>query len=843
MRYTFGAFALDTDRHQLEGPDGEVHVEPQVFDVLELLVANRDRVVPKMELLDTIWGSRFVSEAALTSRIKSARRAVDDSGTSQHVIRTVHGTGYRFVAEVREGPDATAPAPTPTGGPDGGAHHSAARRLPGVDDLLRGRQGELRELEELVAGGRLVTLLGPGGTGKTRLAVEFARGQQLHPDAAFVDLAAVRDEHVLGQAVALALGIDTGEQDDVVAACCAYLRARPALLVVDNCEHVADAAADLVERLVEETTTQTRLVATSRVPLGLRDEQLFQLQPLPLPAAADERTVAAVAANPAVALFVDRATKVDRAFRLDESTIDSIVALCVALDGLPLALELAAGRTAVLGVDDLLDRLDRRLDLLGSNRRDTEHRHRTLRATLEWSFELLRPECQRFFRFLSVFPAGLELAGVEWLGEQLHLVGDPVSALEGLVDSSLVLRTITPSGTRYGQLETMRAYGIDLLTSDGELERAEELLVEWALELSQRAMVGTTSPAEGVWDDRVRRELANLRAARVELRARGRHVELVALSGHLDEWARLRDVSELWTWADELLALTDLDESTLAHARAIGALAAWRRGRHEETIALARAVTAGHPDQWARARALSAQGVGHLFQADFAAATRIWEERVAIDGHLTDAANAELARAYGGDVDQARRAMIDLRTRAAQADWPSARAWCDYVTGEIESVAGSPDAIAWLERAMAQAAEVGGAFAYGVAGVTLCSVTAASGDTAGAALLYRDLIAHWLRSGTWTQQWTTLRHSAALLRHSDPALALGILDAARRDPYAPGMDDAARATEEALRLELAAATAADGTETLAATIDREELAEQVRGALDALAAQLGGAED
>ena len=463
MRFVFHDVEVDVAQRLVRVAGEPVALEPQVFDVLTLLMRHRDRVVGKPELLTEVWGSRFVSDSALTSRIKSARAAVGDNGREQHTIRTVHGQGYQFVARVDERPPSEAwTGPTRPAG------------VPVPQDGFYGRERELAAVGGLVTRCRLVTIVGPGGTGKTRLSLELARGREGGPQPAggvsaawtFVELAEVRDAGAVGQALVAALGIEAPSADEVGAAC-AYLRGEPTLLVVDNCEHVLPAARRLVSRVLDETA-DTRVLSTSRGPLGLRAEQVYRLQPLPVP---EEAAFAGpdTAVNPAVALFLDRARRGAHEIRLDAHSAPDVVALCRALDGLPLALELAAGRAGTFGVPDLLARLDRRLDLLGDDRADTSARHRSLRTALGWSFEQLDPACRQLFDHLSVFPAGLTLEGLEWLVERLALDvgGDTWRALDRLVATSLVNRVEYPSGTRYVQLETMRAFGSERLAADG----------------------------------------------------------------------------------------------------------------------------------------------------------------------------------------------------------------------------------------------------------------------------------------------------------------------------------------------------------------------------------------
>lgn len=847
MPHRFGRYVLDAAGHELSGPDGLVHLEPQAFDVLVHLVENSSRVVSKNELLDSVWGSRFVSESALTTRIKSIRSALGDSGKAQHTIRTIHGKGYRFVAEIELPQDGQPEDDQPVDGLDSGAtvgpppgsdagsvepdqDDAVLRRVPPPPDQLRGRLGELDQLQQLIDAESVVTLLGPGGTGKTRLSIELAARLPVDQSVVFVDLAAVRNGEAVGQALASSLRVEIGAYSDIVDACMGYLRAAPMLLVIDNCEHVVDAAARLIDRISSESP-DTAILATSRVPLSVQDETVFPLAPLPVPAGAAVSSAAEALGSPAVALFVDRARKVRYDYQLDDTAVPDVLALCAALDGLPLALELAAGRMGSFGLNDLVERLDRRLDLLGDGRTGTDDRHRSLRATLDWSYELLDAEAKKLFLHLSVFPAGHALDGIEWLGGRLGLP-DPLVTVQRLVEASLLGRADTPSGVRYTQLETMRTHGVTLLNEENLQDQALDLAAAWALKLTVDMAATLRSPREVQWNDRIRRELPNIRQARVHLSERGRHDELIGLSVNLHDWGRLRDVSELWNWTDDLKELDGLTGEQAAIVQTLAALGAWRRGWIQEAIELCEAALAADPDDWTRARALDSLATARLFSGDPAGAAESWRARSDLDGDLGARANAELCDAYVGQVDEAEAVVVKLLHQATRAEWPEETAWCQYILGEIQATGGRPTAIDHLTRAVDGAQEVGSAFIVGVAGVTLCSLTAADGDVVDAAGRYRELIAHWLRSGGWTQQWTTLRNAAALLADTDPGLALTLLSAA--DVDADASELVAETRQDCDRLKAELADALDDhrrAEAELAAVDRAELAERARASL------------
>ena len=709
--------------------------------------------------------------------------------------------------------------------------------MPGIRDKLHGRDKDLEDLKELVASERLVTLLGPGGTGKTRLSIELGTGMSDQTLVVFVDLAAVRTATGLHQVLAQSLGVQTGQNANVLAACTAYLRPRDALLIVDNCEHLVGAAAELVSAILADTTATT-VLATSRARLGLTDEALFQLSPLPVLLRSEHLTAEVTRGNAAAALFLDRVKRVERKFELTDANCKAVADLCLALDGLPLALELAASRMGVFKLEDLVARLDRRLDLLRAERSDVTERHQSLRALLDWSYELLDAEQQRMLRVLSAFPAGVTLDGAEWMGQQLGLRADPIVVLTQLVEASLLTRRETRSGRRYGQLETMRTFGFEQLDVLGERSEAEELAAAWAIHFSHLARAESRGPDEARYDDLVRQEIPNLRYARQHLIHEQRVAELVSISVQLDEWAQLRDVSEIWTWSDELAKyLPDLSSVEQANIHTLLAQGRWRRGRIESALEHGRlAYELAEIGSWAFNRSLTALGTAELFRGRLDAAADAWTQSWEADGNALDEANAALAISYTGDVATGLPRALAVMEHAQGLQYPTAVAWTHYIAGEILSLTAAPEARRHLETAAKLAAEIGSSFTVGVAGVTLATGLLNSGDTAAAADKFAGLIEHWLKSGSWTQLWTTLRHAARLISLEEPRLALALINSSRADPHSPQLDDAASTDEEAFASDLRTRLEAANEDIEGDAVrDRSELAESTRRALLSLA--------
>lgn len=446
VRFRFGVFQLDDKRFTLSGPAGPIHVEPQVFELLHHLIVNRDRVVSKEELLDAIWGDRFVSESALTSRIKAARRAVGDDGQAQQVIKTVHARGYQFVAEVRD---------------DAGR---IRRSLPRLRNVPIGRDGDIGSVVERIREAPLVTITGSGGVGKTTVGLAVAdRLQAVYADGAvFVDLSPVPPQADVTRAVAEAAGVE-GSASETIERVADHLANRPVLLVLDNCEHVLERSAELIDRMLQGGETAD-ILATSREPLGVVGEHVWPLGPLH-----DEGPT----------LFVERARAAEPRVQWDPAD-PAVVELCRRLDDVPLALELAAGQLRRFDLDELTRRLVDRLALLSGRASGDAPRHATMETAIDWSYRLLDRTEQCLLRHLSVFPSSFDVRAVEASAPPLSGTV-PITVFGQLVDKSLVVRL--PGLGRYRLLETIRVFARDRLEESGEaasaFERHRSHVREW----------------------------------------------------------------------------------------------------------------------------------------------------------------------------------------------------------------------------------------------------------------------------------------------------------------------------------------------------------------------------
>jgi predicted ATPase/DNA-binding winged helix-turn-helix (wHTH) protein len=517
--HSIGPFELSLAQRSLSRNGQPLTLGARAFDLLVALVERRGRLVGKDELLEAVWGGSVVEDGNLHVQVSALRKVL-----GADAITTIPGRGYRF--DPPQAGAAPAGLATPAASP--------SSTVPGA--LLFGRDADLSALHGLLASHRLVTIVGPGGIGKTRLARAAMAAQAVrHADGAvLVELAALNDAALIPGTIASALQLPLPGSKDPLQALAAALRPLRVLLVLDNAEHLVDGVAEVVLAL-SRADAPLQVLVTSQLPLKLAGEQVVRLGGLAVPEPATGVPDLAQALRcGAVALFNDRVQAADRHFRLDEHNVGLAIDICRQLDGIALAIELAAARCPLLGLQGVAQRLHERLRLLRSGSRSAPTRQQTLQAAMDWSHALLTPDQARAFRQLGVFVGGFTLAlaspvlrlpGLdEWAG---------IDLLADLVDRSLVAVDDSDragAAPRYRLLETGRAYALDKLEAAGETPEARRRHAQAVRVLFEAAHADGWLMPELEFVARYEAELENLRAA-IEWALQADPPAAVALAG------------------------------------------------------------------------------------------------------------------------------------------------------------------------------------------------------------------------------------------------------------------------------------------------------------------------
>jgi predicted ATPase/class 3 adenylate cyclase len=497
-----------------------------------------------------------------------------------------------------------------------------------------GREREVGRVKDLLRGPGLLTLTGAGGSGKTRLALQAARELlNDYPDGVFfVELAPVTDPRLIPSAIAAAVGVRAEGRRPVLDTVREDVRNREMLLVLDNFEQVLGGAAIVADLLA--VAPQLRILVTSREPLHVAGEQELAVPPLNLPDIREPLTPEHLTRYEAVALFVHRATAVDPDFRVTAANAPAVAELCLRLDGLPLPIELAASRIKLLSPETILERLDRRLELLTGGPIDLPARQRTLREAIGWSHDLLDDPERVLFRRLSVFAGGWTLGAAEAVANPGAELGrDAIDVLGSLVDKSLAVRVPTSSGpARIGMLETIREFAFEQLEAAGEAEATRDRHAFFFLEAAEAAEPHLRSVDQVHWLDDLELEHDNLRAglrraidtghSQIGLRMVGALWRFWHLHGHLAEGRR---------WAEEVLALPSSSGRTAERAwalTALGGLAYWQEDvpachrAYEEALAISRELG----DRSAEARGIFNLAFAVAYEGGMAGAVGMFEE-------------------------------------------------------------------------------------------------------------------------------------------------------------------------------------------------------------------------
>jgi predicted ATPase/DNA-binding winged helix-turn-helix (wHTH) protein len=638
--YRFGRFEVNA-KEQLLRRDGEiVPLTPKIFETLLLLVRNNGRMLSKDEIMETVWADSFVEETNLTSNISRLRKILHAGG--EHFIETFPKRGYRFFGEVEEiAPDSeiiltrrvraqirqVVEETDEIEPPYAALLAAAPNNLTAPFAPIVGREKEIAEIENLLKKSRLVTLTGVGGTGKTRLAREIAcRALANFADGVFfVALADVRKPDLVASAIAQIFGVKESKENSLLENLKNFFSEKNLLLAVDNFEQIVSAAPVLAEILA--AAPRVRILATSRILLHLPQEREFRVPPLDLPETLSE--LESLSQNEAVKLFIERANKVKSSFALTAENAASVAEICRRLEGLPLAIELAAARIKILSPQSIAARLENCLKILTGGAKDAPARQQTMRGAIDWSWDLLDADEKKLFRRVSIFAGGLTIDAAESVCASNEI--DLYNCLTALVESSLLGQIELSGGeSRFRLLEVVREYGLEKLANDGELAEMQRRHAEFFLNLATTAQPALSGAEQTKWLSILETEHDNLRAAlawsfehdaETTLRLARALGQFWYVRGHLSEGsANFREV---------LSRTTDLLVAVRGEALVGAGILEQRRGdvgKSRELFTEARAVGEKVGDADIIATALNGLGIGAAVEGDETAARAFLEE-------------------------------------------------------------------------------------------------------------------------------------------------------------------------------------------------------------------------
>ncbi|MBC7898440.1 MAG: helix-turn-helix transcriptional regulator [Saprospiraceae bacterium] len=514
--YEFEGFRLDAAHTMLYRNGAEISLPPKAVETLLALVQRRGEILSKDELMETIWTDSIVEESNLSQYLHLLRKVLGETRDGKPFIETLRRRGYRFVADVSAA-EATANEIPNTRLPAGWDR-------PQDDELIIGREREAAEIIRLITNEktRLLTLTGVGGVGKTTLAQSI--GRRLRDDFSdgvfFVELAAVRNAEVVASAIASLTGVKEATGKTIFQMLKQHLSERSTLLILDNFEQVISAAPYISELLAN--SANLKILITSRVLLHLSVEREFVVPPLELPSA-KSGDLLQISGCEAVQLFVVRARSIKPTFALTDENAGSVAAICSRLDGLPLAIELAAARIKIMSPAAILERLESQLLLLTGGARDLPARQQTMRGTVGWSYDLLQDDEKALFRRLSVFAGSFTMEAAEAvvsededLKEKVTKNSQGTAVLDGVAslgDKSLLVAKEQNGVVRFRMLEVVREYALEALEASGERDEMSRRHAGYFLALGEKAEPQLQAAQSAEWLNRLEDEHDNLRAA------------------------------------------------------------------------------------------------------------------------------------------------------------------------------------------------------------------------------------------------------------------------------------------------------------------------------------------
>lgn len=662
--YASGECEIDLGRRELRVGGAAVPVGGRAFEIMEVLARSAGQLVTKDELMNRIWPGAIVMDSTLHVHAAAVRKAL---GPYRSLLKTESGRGYRLLGDWTARLHDAARHPT---GPRTirVAASTPPTNLPVAVTRLIGRSGALQRLRDLVSAYRIVTLAGPGGIGKTALALKVAHRVQgsFAEGTWLVELAPLNDPRLVPSAIANVLGLQLGSEINSTEAVARAIGTKQLLLVLDNCEHLIDAAAAMAATFVRHCPRAT-IVATSRESMRTEGEYVYRVPALDVPP--DDYTMPGqVLAHSALELFITRASELGSDFSSRAESLPTIASICRHLDGIPLAIEFAAARAATLGIGQVAAALHDRFMLLKSARRTPLPRHRTLRATLDWSYELL-PEAEcALLRRLAVFSSGFPLAAANAVaGHEEGSDADIADGIANLVAKSLVASDITSGSGYFRLLETTRAYALEKLTEAGERPEFSRRHAEYYKMLFERR--------ENEWMKRST-PLVHLDNARAALEwcfgIAGDEIIGVGLAAAAAPiFLAMSQLTECLRWSERALcALAEnarggIEEMNLQASAGVSSMHVY--GQSETArAALTRslAIAASHGDVLNQVGLLGMLSMFDVRDGDFATSLRYARQSRAVDGTGQNSApmalaNSILGRAlqFVGDHDESRHEL------------------------------------------------------------------------------------------------------------------------------------------------------------------------------------------
>src|SRR5467141_1163246 len=458
----FGPFELSIGERVLRRDGQVLPLGDRALDILIYLAERPGEVIAKQELIDHVWSDVTVEEGSLRVHVAAIRKALGDGQFGNRYIANIKGRGYSFVGTV---------IPLTANTESRSDKFRQRGRLPVRPIMMIGRDTVVSQVSDKLRNERFVTLLGPGGIGKTTvaLAVGRAAAEEFGGKVHFVDLESLTDPRHVAGAVATSLGLPLKSKDPGLELV-DLVRSRKLLIILDSCEHVIETVALVAEQLYQETE-QVHLLTTSRESLKVEGEHCYRVLPLDYPPDGSEQTANAVLRYPAVQLFVRRVAARAGSVVLTDEEAPFVAEMCRKLDGLPLAIELAAGQVAALGIKNTVARLMSRLELLRLSHRTAVPRYRSLKAALDWSYNLLSDGERIVFRRIAPFVGHFTLEGARYVAGELGAgTGEILDAIAGLVEKSLITTRIDETQAQYRLLDTTRAYALEKLEEHAEVD-------------------------------------------------------------------------------------------------------------------------------------------------------------------------------------------------------------------------------------------------------------------------------------------------------------------------------------------------------------------------------------